>query len=180
MDQFLHRQLTESGLTIITFGNFIPSWILGNSVCMSIWWERNIYISIRNTPYQFWTSGVIVLEDPTSLSGQLYWVWIKQSHFTTCKVTPKFWIQVSQCKIIFKYIRWTWNFREFIRFFQKGLNPLKIQEKIQSGVSFQFYNLNSVANWKWTQWEKLFRMINSSTMRSLNIFGHRYCLRSIF
>jgi hypothetical protein len=32
--------------------------------------------------------------------------------------------------------------------------------------------LNSVGNWKSTQWEKLFRMFNSTTMLSLNIFGH--------
>jgi hypothetical protein len=51
--------------------------------------------------------------------------------------------------------------------------PLKIQGKIQSGGSSQFYNLNYVENWKWTQWEKLFRMINYSTMPSFNIFGHR-------
>jgi hypothetical protein len=32
------------------------------------------------------------------------------------------------------------------------LNPLKIQGQIQSGGCSQFYNLNSVENWEWTQW----------------------------
>jgi hypothetical protein len=72
------------------------------------------------------------------------------------------------------------EFREFIRFFQKGLNPLKIQGKIQSGVISQFYNLNSVENCKWTQWEKLFRRINSSTMPRFNNFGHRDGLHFVF
>jgi hypothetical protein len=53
------------------------------------------------------------------------------------------------------------------------LNPLKIQGNIQSGVCSKFYNWNSVGNWKWTQWEKLFRIINSSTMLCLNIYGHQ-------
>jgi hypothetical protein len=36
MDQFLDSDnLAESGLTIITFGNCISSWKLGDSVCMS-------------------------------------------------------------------------------------------------------------------------------------------------
>jgi hypothetical protein len=47
--------------------------------------------------------------------------------FTTCKETSNIWIQVSQYKIIFKCILWRWNFRKFIRFLQKDLNPLKIQ-----------------------------------------------------
>jgi hypothetical protein len=36
MDQFLDRKnLAESGLALITFGNCISSWILGDSVCIS-------------------------------------------------------------------------------------------------------------------------------------------------
>jgi hypothetical protein len=31
----LRKNLTESGLTIVTFGKFISSWRLGDSVCMS-------------------------------------------------------------------------------------------------------------------------------------------------
>jgi hypothetical protein len=34
----------------------------------------------------------------------------------------------------------------------------------------QFYNMNSVGNWEWTQWEKLFRRINSSTIPSFKKF----------
>ncbi len=70
----LGKNLTQSDLTIITFGNCISSRKLGDNVCISTWWESNIYSSIWNTPYQFWISGVIVVESPTSLSGQLYWI----------------------------------------------------------------------------------------------------------
>jgi hypothetical protein len=68
-------------LTIITFGNCISSSNLRDGVCMSTWWESNIYSSIWNTIYQFWISGEFVLEGPTSLSGQLFWLWISISHF---------------------------------------------------------------------------------------------------
>jgi hypothetical protein len=66
--------LAESGLTIFTFGNCISSWRLGDSVWMSTSWESNVYSSVWNTTYQFWISGEFVLEVPTSLSGQLFWV----------------------------------------------------------------------------------------------------------
>jgi hypothetical protein len=97
--------LAESGLTIITFGNCISSLNLRDTVCMSTWWESNIYSAVWNTIYQFWISGEFVLVVPTYLSGQLFWVWISLSHFTTSKETSNIWIQVSQCKIIFKYIQ---------------------------------------------------------------------------
>jgi hypothetical protein len=48
----LHRSisrqayLAESGLTIITFGNCISSSNLRDSICMSTWWEINIYSSV--------------------------------------------------------------------------------------------------------------------------------------
>jgi hypothetical protein len=80
----------ESGLTIITFGNFISSWKLGDSVSISTRWESNIYSSIWNTPYQVLISGVIVVESPTSLSGQLFWVWISQSFLPLVKKLPIF------------------------------------------------------------------------------------------
>jgi hypothetical protein len=38
---------------------------------------------------------------------------------------------VSQCKIIFRYILGTWNFRGFIRFFHRGLDPFKIQVRLK-------------------------------------------------
>jgi hypothetical protein len=91
--------LAESGLTIITFRNCISSSNLRDGVWMSTWWESNAYSSIWNTIYEFWISGVFVLEDPTSLSGQLFWVWISLSHFTPCKETSNIWIQVSQYKV---------------------------------------------------------------------------------
>jgi hypothetical protein len=70
--QFLDLDnLTESGLTIITFGNYISSSNLRDGIRMSTWWERNVYGSVWNTIYQIWISGVLVLEGPTSLSGQL-------------------------------------------------------------------------------------------------------------
>jgi hypothetical protein len=45
---------------------------------------------------------------------------------------------VSQCKIILRYILGTWNFREFIRFFQKGLNPFKIQARFKFELFLYF------------------------------------------
>jgi hypothetical protein len=68
----------------------------------------------------------------------------------------------------------------FPEFFPKGLNPLTIQGRVQSGVCSKICNLNSVGNWKSTQWEKLFRMFNSTTMSCLNIFGHQDGLRFVF
>jgi hypothetical protein len=38
---------------------------------------------------------------------------------------------VSQCKFILKYIMRRLNFREFIIFFQKGLNAFKIQVRFK-------------------------------------------------
>jgi hypothetical protein len=58
--------------------------------------------------------------------------------FTTCKESSNIWMQVSQCKIIFSYIMGTWNFRGFIRFFQKGLNPFKIKEKFKFELFLDF------------------------------------------
>jgi hypothetical protein len=65
------------------------------------------------------------------------------------------------------------NFSKFTRFFPKGLDPLKIQGKIQSGFCSKYYNLNSVGNLKLTQLKKLFRILNHSIIQSLNIFGIR-------
>jgi hypothetical protein len=107
----------ENCLTVSTFGNFISSSILGGRVCISTWWESNIYSLVWNTLYQILISGVFVLEGPTSLSGQLHWVWNTKVLFTTYKETFNIWIKVSQCKAIFRCILWRWNFREFSRFF---------------------------------------------------------------
>jgi hypothetical protein len=60
------------------------------------------------------------------------------------------------------------------------LNPLKIQGQIQSGGCSKLYNLNSVENWKGTQWKKLFRRINSIPMPSFNNFGHQGGLHFVF
>jgi hypothetical protein len=62
---------------------------------------------------------------------------------------------------------------EFLRIYQifpKRFEPLENSSKNSKWGCSQFYNLNSVENWKWTQWEKLFRRINSSTMPSFNNF----------
>jgi hypothetical protein len=109
---------------------------------MSTWWESNIYISVWNTLHQIWISGVFVLDGPTSLSSQLHWVKYTVL-FTTCKETSNIWIQVSQCKIIFRYILGTWNFTGFIRFFQKGLNPFKIQARFKFELFLDFLLQNT-------------------------------------
>jgi hypothetical protein len=49
---------------------------------------------------------------------------------------------VSQCKITFKCILWIWNFREFIRFFQTGLNPFKIQGIFKFEFVLEFVTWN--------------------------------------
>jgi hypothetical protein len=43
----------------------------------------------------------------------------------------KSYIQVYPTKFTFVKIMERWNFREFIRFFQKGLDPFKIQGKFK-------------------------------------------------
>jgi hypothetical protein len=118
-------------LTFSTFENSIPSSILGDGVCMSIVWKHNISSSDQNTSCPVWYSGVLVLVGTITLSGQFFWILIKQSSFSTCKGTSNIWIQLSQYKFTFKYIMWIYNFREFIRFFQKGLNPFKILRRFK-------------------------------------------------
>jgi hypothetical protein len=49
---------------------------------------------------------------------------------------------VSQCKIIFRCILGRWNFREIIRFFQKALNPLKIQGTFNFEFILEFITSN--------------------------------------
>jgi hypothetical protein len=61
-------------------------------------------------------------------------------------------------------------FSEFLRIFPKGLNPLKIRGKIQSGVCSKYYNLNSCGILELRQWAKLFIMFKSIILQSLNIF----------
>jgi hypothetical protein len=65
----------------------------------------------------------------------------------------------------------TWNFSEFPIIFSKGLNPLKIQGKIQSGVCSKYYNLNSCGIMKLSQWTKMFIKYISSSLQILDIFG---------
>jgi hypothetical protein len=65
----------------------------------------------------------------------------------------------------------TWNFSEFPRIFPKGLNPLKIQGNIQSGVCSKYYNLNSFGILKLSQWTMLFTKFISNSMQILDIFG---------
>jgi hypothetical protein len=63
------------------------------------------------------------------------------------------------------------DFSKFTRIFPKGLDPLKIRGKIQSGVCSKFYNLNSFGIMELSQWEKLFIMFKSITLQSFKIFG---------
>jgi hypothetical protein len=67
----------------------------------------------------------------------------------------------------------TWNFSEFSRIFPKGLNPLKIWGKIQSGVCCKYYNLNYCGILKLSQWKKLFIKFISSSLQISDIFGIR-------
>jgi hypothetical protein len=80
---------------------------------------------------------------------------------------------VNQCKIIFKYIQWTRNFSEFIRFFQKGWNPFKIHERFKLDLVRKIYIRRYSGNWKFSQWTKLFTTFKSSPLKSLNIVGTR-------
>jgi hypothetical protein len=77
----------------------------------------------------------------------------------------------------------TWNFSEFPRIFPKGLNPLKIQGKIQSGVYSKYYNLNSCGIIKLSQWTKLFINFVSSILQILDIFriqeGSKFELQNV-
>jgi hypothetical protein len=130
MDQFLDlTYLAESGLAIITFGNFISSSNLRDGVCMSTWWESNVYSSVWNTTYQFWISGEFVLEVSTSLSGQLFWVWISLSHFLPLvKKLPIFeykWVNVKLYSNISCEDRILRNLSDFSR---KVWTPLKFEE----------------------------------------------------
>jgi hypothetical protein len=58
------------------------------------------------------------------------------------------------------------KFYRIYQIFPKRFEPLKNSKWSCS----QFYNMNSVRNWEWTQWEKLIRRINSSTIPSFNNF----------
>jgi hypothetical protein len=135
-------------ITVSAFGNFISSLNLGDGVCMSIRWESNTYISVWNTFYQIWISGVLMVVGPTSLSSQPCLVW-NTVFSSTCKGTSKIWIQVIQYKFIFRYIMGTWNFWEFIRFLQKCLNPQKIQGRFNFQFVPEFITLNPEGIWSW-------------------------------
>jgi hypothetical protein len=50
----------------------------------------------------------------------------------------KSYIQMYSTKFTFVKIMWRWNFREIIRFFQKGLNSFKIQTKFKCGLFSDF------------------------------------------
>jgi hypothetical protein len=65
----------------------------------------------------------------------------------------------------------TWNFREFIRFFQKGWNPFKIHGRFKLDWVPNIYIMRYSGNLKFSQWTKLFIMFKSSTLQSFNIFG---------
>jgi hypothetical protein len=123
--------LVESGLMIITFGNFISSSNLRDGVCMLTWWEINVYSSVCNIIYQFWISGVFVLEDPTSLSGQLFWVSFTKSFLPLVKKLPIFeykWVNVKLYSSISCEYRIVRNLSDF---FRNVWTPLKFKEDLK-------------------------------------------------
>jgi uncharacterized membrane protein YbaN (DUF454 family) len=61
------------------------------------------------------------------------------------------------------------NFGEFLRFFTRGLYPFKIQ----ISDNCRIYISNSVSNWKFGQWTKLFLIIISISFEFSTIFGGR-------
>jgi hypothetical protein len=89
-DQIVPRRpfpgfLSRKFLTYSTFGNSISSSILGDGVCMSTRLKNNTFVSVWNTRCPGWYSGVFVIVDTISLNDQLFWIFFKQSPFTTCK-----------------------------------------------------------------------------------------------
>jgi hypothetical protein len=68
-------------------------------------------------------------------------------------------------------IFWSQNFKEFMRFFPKGLNPFENSIKIQIGFASEFYNSKFREIWKLSQRGKLFNFKFYITMPCLEIFG---------
>jgi hypothetical protein len=58
-------------------------------------------------------------------------------------------------------------------FFTKGLNPFKIQSNFKLELSLEFYNSKSRRVWELGQKGNLFYFKLSTTMPSLEIFGHK-------
>jgi hypothetical protein len=80
--------------------------------------------------------------------------WTKS--FLTYKGTSNIWIQVCQSKFIFKYIIWRWNFREFIIFFQKCVDPFKIKGRFKFEFVPEFVTWNPEWIWSWANNESCF------------------------
>jgi hypothetical protein len=79
-------------------------------------------------------------------------------------------IQVCQYKFTLWKIKLREIFSEFLRIFPKGLKPLNIRGKIQSGVCSKYYNLNSCGIPKLSQWTELFTKFISSSLHFFWIF----------
>jgi hypothetical protein len=75
----------------------------------------------------------------------------------------KSYIQVYPTKFTFLNILWRWNFREFIRFFQKCLNPFKILGKFKFEFVPEIVTCNREG--------KLFLVFLSISMQNLVNFG---------
>jgi hypothetical protein len=61
---------------------------------------------------------------------------------------------------------WRQNFEEFIRFFQKGLNPFKIQGRFKIYFFPEFFNLQSCGILKLVQKVKFLLMFQAAYMQN--------------
>jgi hypothetical protein len=109
-------------------------------------------------------------------------VWISNSNYFYFSRNHTVWHLESNPFLTSKWSKlnsflWSSSQEGFLRNlsdFSRRIKPLKNSRKDSKWSLFQKnYNWNSVGNWKWTQWVKPFRIINSSILPSLNIFGIR-------
>jgi hypothetical protein len=139
---------------------------------MSTWWESNIYSSVWNTLYQIWISGVLVLEGPISLSGQLHWVWITLSFLSLVKKLLIFEYKWVNIKLYSSILCEHGILKNLLDFYRKVWTTLKFKEDSKLNL-FQKFNLQSWGNLKLGQKGKLFLMIQNISMKSLMNYRQR-------
>jgi hypothetical protein len=136
---------------------------------MSTWWENNSYISVWNTLYQIWMSGILVLEGPTSLSGQLHWVNYTKSFLPLVKKLPIFeykWVNVK----LYSSISCEGEiFNNLLDFCRKVWTPLKLGE-IQIWICSRIFNLQSCGILKFIQKVKFHLIFQTIDLQKLENF----------